>query len=142
MKYFPDFVCIVGLGWPNLLDLNVNQILDAQEGLLYDLNRTGRWTEVGDMLSFMPYLNFSSSQDVADGILAGMDPATAAKYLPDDTHPDVLAGYTAQVDSIRTMHVNRTTAGNELIVGYLLFPPPDSGFLQLFELDSFSPSRC
>jgi hypothetical protein len=120
----------VGLEWPGLLDLDVNQILDAEEGVIYDLNRTGRWTEVGDMLSFMPYLNFSSSQDVADGILAGMDPDTAAGYLPDDTHPDVIAGYKAQVDSIRTMHVNRTTAGNELIVRRRFLP--DSGPSSLF----------
>lgn len=118
----PDLVWIVGIDWPGLLDLNVNQVLDAQEGAIYYLNRTGRWTEVGDMLSFMPYLNFSSSHDVADAILASMDPKTAGKHLSDQTHPDVLAGYAAQVDAIRTMHVERTTAGNELIVSLLFLP--------------------
>lgn len=100
--------------------MNVDPVLNAREGVAYYANRTGRWTEVGEMLSFMPYLNFSSSQDVADKILASMDSTTAAKYLPDNTHPDVLAGYAAQVDSIRTMHLDKTTAGNELIVSRFL----------------------
>jgi hypothetical protein len=138
-RVFADFVWIVAPDWPGLLDLNVNQVLDAEEGVIYYANRTGRWTEVGDMLSFMPYLNFSSSQEVADAVFASMDPTTAAGYLPDDTHPDVVAGYKAQVDSIRTMHTDRTTAGSELIVGQPVLP---CFLTRSIRAVRFSPRQC
>jgi choline dehydrogenase-like flavoprotein len=52
---------------------------------------------------------------MAAQVLASMDTATSINYLPTDTHPDVAAGYAAQVDAIRGMTINGTTAGEELI---------------------------
>lgn len=44
-----------------------------------------------------------------------MDTDASLKYLPSDTHPDVAAGYAAQVEAIRGMTINGTTAGEEMI---------------------------
>ncbi|KAI1851278.1 hypothetical protein JX266_003353 [Neoarthrinium moseri] len=105
----------VGHGIPNEPEEWLNPVLDSEQGDLYYSNRTGRWTEAGDCLAFLPYNNVSSSEEVAAQVLASMDTATSLTYLPSDTHPEVAAGYAAQVDAIRGMTINGTTAGEELI---------------------------
>ncbi|KAF7530189.1 hypothetical protein G7054_g9622 [Neopestalotiopsis clavispora] len=105
----------VGLGIPNETEEWLDPILDSEQGDLYYSDRTGRWTEAGDCLAFLPYNNVSSSEEMAAQVLASMDTATSMNFLPTDTHPDVAAGYAAQVDAIRGMTINGTTAGEELI---------------------------
>lgn len=100
---------------PNEVQININPILDKQQGDLYYDNRTGRWTECGDALAFIPYNNVSATADVAAEVLASMDTATSLTYLAADTNANVSAGYAAQVDAIRGMSINGTTAGMELI---------------------------
>ncbi|KAI4596961.1 hypothetical protein KJ359_004871 [Pestalotiopsis sp. 9143b] len=97
----------VGLGIPNEPEEWLDPILDSEQGDLYYSNRTGRWTEADN--------NVSSSEEVAKRVLASMDTDASLKYLPSDTHPDVAAGYAAQVEAIRGMTINGTTAGEEMI---------------------------
>ncbi|RYP25411.1 hypothetical protein DL766_007067 [Monosporascus sp. MC13-8B] len=75
--------------------------------------RTGRWTDgLPASLAFIPYLNFTSDPDT---VLDAMNTTLAVDYLPNDTDPTVIAGYTAQVNHIIDMHLARSTAGQELM---------------------------
>lgn len=100
---------------PNELQINIDPIIDHAQGELYWANRTGRWTECGDSLAFIPYNNMSATPAVAASVLASMDTATSLTYLPSGTNANVSAGYAAQVDAIRNMTIDGTTAGLELI---------------------------
>jgi choline dehydrogenase-like flavoprotein len=81
----------------------------------YYATRTGRWTESGDSVAFMPFLNYTSRPADAPAILAAMLPDNAVKYLPADTHPTVVAGYRRMAQAIHDMAAARTGAGAELI---------------------------
>ena len=106
---------VVGIGVPSFYDITLNPILDAQAGREYYASRTGRWTESGDSVAFMPFLNYTSRPNEAAGIIASMNPDEAVKYLPRGTHPTVVAGYRRMAQAIHDMAAAQTGAGAELI---------------------------
>ncbi|KAK1566125.1 GMC oxidoreductase [Colletotrichum navitas] len=126
-------------------DLTNNATLDAEQGRLYYANRTGRWTEgIPNAMAFIPFLNFSSTEDLGHKIVSQMEPAQSALYLPDDTDATVRAGYLDQVAVIKAAHENRTTAGMELIylsggtnIVNVLLHPLSRGSIQLNSTDPF-----
>ncbi|KIV98945.1 hypothetical protein, variant [Verruconis gallopava] len=105
----------VAPGVPSIYDITLNPILDAEQGDLYYLNRTGRWTEAGDSVAFIPFLNYTSRIQDAANIIASMSPDSAVQYLSAETHPDVVAGYRRIAQKIHDLTASRTGAGVELI---------------------------
>ena len=105
----------VGIGVPSLYDISLNPLLDAQAGAEYYASRTGRWTESGDSVAFMPFLNYTSRPTEAAAIIEELSPDNAVKYLPPNTHPTVVAGYRRIAQAIHDMTLSRTGAGAELI---------------------------
>jgi hypothetical protein len=105
----------VGPGVPSIYDITLDAELDARAGDEYYATRTGRWTESGDSVAFMPFLNYTSRPGEAAGIIAAMEPDNAESYLPPDTHPTVRAGYLRIARAIHELTVNRKGANAELI---------------------------
>jgi hypothetical protein len=83
-------------------------VLDAQQGDQYYANRTGRWTEAGDSVAFIPFLNYTSHPEAASGIISAMTADNSVQYLPASTHPTVVAGYKRIAQAIHDMTVART----------------------------------
>ncbi|GKT66141.1 choline dehydrogenase [Colletotrichum tofieldiae] len=95
-------------------------------------------------MAFVPLLNFSSTDDAGQSIIAQMEPTQSALYLPNGTDATVLAGYLDQVAAIKAAHENRTTAGMELIyvsggttLVNVLLHPLSRGTIQLNSSDPF-----
>lgn len=105
----------VGPGVPSIYDITLNADLDAAARDEYYASRTGRWTESGDSVAFMPFLNYTSHPEEAAGIIAAMQPDNAEVYLPPGTHPTVRAGYRRIAQAIHDLTVNQTGANAELI---------------------------
>lgn len=102
-------------GVPSIYDITLNPILDAQAGREYYASRTGRWTESGDSVAFMPFLNYTSRPNDAPSIIEEMLPDNAVQHLKPGTHPTVVAGYRRMAQAIHDMATTRTGAGAELI---------------------------
>lgn len=101
---------------PTYVDTYVNPFLNSAQEDLYFENRTGRWTELGDLIAFLPFLNYTDNPTKAAKVLASMNLADSVSNLPADTHPDVAAGYALQLERIRNFHETRTSAGEEIIM--------------------------
>jgi choline dehydrogenase-like flavoprotein len=133
-------------GVPSIYDITLNPLVDAAAGREYYASHTGRWTESGDAVAFMPFLNYTTNPEKAAGVIAEMHPDNAVKYLPAGTHPTVVAGYRRMAQAIHDMALARTGAGAELIwflggaeIVNTLMNPLSRGTVRLPNADPWAP---
>ena len=85
---------------PNTNTLDTNATYDAEQHALYESSRQGAYTILRSLSTTLGMYTLCDATSDCSSIIAKAEAADPATYLPKDSDPTVIAGYTAQRKAI------------------------------------------